>query len=697
MAFPSTARNGQTHNQFGKKFSYSEISGTWSPAVPLASVSEVRIREKAAETATTSYVTAVELPLSGNTAGQMAFVQETNRLYVWSGTGWYNVATITSAAAAISGANSTYTLATDGTPTVVTLSQSGLTSPTWSYAVTSSSLGRTATVTQVDNVFTITPSALAKNVGSFGLTFKATDGSNTIAYSSQFTMSNTAPVIGTAPSAAYALAEDGTPTIITLAATDADGHAITWSYEVVSGSLGGTAVSIVGSVFTITPSTNKVDAGEFQLRFIASDGVSFDAEVSAFTLEFIPDWATAALVHVVHNPNAYSTNQQDNFGTSIAMSGNYLIASAPSERDGNGTANSGAAYIFNVTTGALVHTLLNPNPYGTSTDDYFGRRVAIDGNYAVASAHWEDEAAGVDSGKAYIFNVTTGALVHTLNNPNAYGTVVSDFFGEAVAISGNYALISATREDESAGVNSGKAYIFNVTTGALVHTLNNPNAYGTDSLPTTAADDYFGQAVAISGNYAIVGVPQESEAGSSNSGYASGKVYIFDVTTGALIRTLANPNTLHSKQNDRFGRSLAISGEYVIVGTLDSEAGASNVGVAHVFNITTGAKVRTFLNPNPYGTTTGDFFSSAVAISGDFVIINSSDGSQGNGYVYIFSISTGALLRTIVNPDDYPQSPNYDNFGTSVAMSGDIVISSAPGEGSDNGYASGKVYIFQAG
>ena len=86
-------------------------------------------------------------------------------------------------------------------------------------------------------MFTITPSTLAKNVGSFGITFKATDGSNTIVKTSQFSMSNTAPVISTAQNATYTLDEDDTPTDITLAATDVDGHDITWSYDVLSGSL----------------------------------------------------------------------------------------------------------------------------------------------------------------------------------------------------------------------------------------------------------------------------------------------------------------------------------------------------------------------------------------------------------------------------------------------------------------------------
>lgn len=51
-------------------------------------------------------------------------------------------------------------------------------------------------------------------------------------------------------------------------------------------------------------------------------------------------------------------------------------------------------------------------------------------------------------------------LLHTLDNPNAYGTPASDNFGYSVAISGNYAIVGAYGEDDVGGLNSGKAYIF---------------------------------------------------------------------------------------------------------------------------------------------------------------------------------------------------------------------------------------------
>ena len=186
--FPRNARTGQSYKKFGRKYIYSETTEAWQPVVSLASVSEARATAAASVGSTTVYALASELPLSNNTTGELAFVQETDRLYIWSGTGWYNIATITGAGASISGANPTYVLATDGTPVTITLTQSGLTSPTWSYEVTTGSINRTATVTQSDNVFTITPSTNASHNGTFGITFTATDGSNTIVESSSFSL-----------------------------------------------------------------------------------------------------------------------------------------------------------------------------------------------------------------------------------------------------------------------------------------------------------------------------------------------------------------------------------------------------------------------------------------------------------------------------------------------------------------------------
>ena len=109
-----------------------------------------------------------------------------------------------------------------------------------------------------------------------------------------------------------------------------------------------------------------------------------------------------------------------------------------------------------------IQTYNNPNAHGTSADDYFGISVSVDGNYAIVGAPDEDDAGGYYSGKVYIFDATTGSLLHTLHNPNAYGTSAGDLFGNSVAISGNRVVVGAYGEGDAGGTYSGKAYVYQI-------------------------------------------------------------------------------------------------------------------------------------------------------------------------------------------------------------------------------------------
>ena len=477
--------------------------------------------------------------------------------------------------------------------------------------------------------------------------------------------------------------------------------------------------------------------------------ISANGEAISSGKAYIYNVTTGALLHTLNNPNVYGGGDLDNFGGSVAISGNYAIVGANGE-DQFGNQATGKAYIFNVTTGALVHTLNNPNAYGTPTSDQFGLPVAISGNYAVVGGYQEDSVAGGSVGNAYIFNVTTGALLRTLNNPNAYGTGNTDNFGYSVAISGNYLIVGATEEDDAGGLSSGKAYIFNVTTGALLRTLNNPSAFATGD------GDRFGSDVAISGDYAIVGATNEDDAGGLSSGKAyiyqltaktggvslkftldnpnaygtsagdnfsgsvavsgdyaiigasgedddelyggQGKAYIYNVTTGALLHTLNNPNgSVFNSSGDRFGYSVAISGNYAIVGVPLTNGPGANAGKAYIYNVTTGALLLTLNNPDPLSTSADDEFGYSVAISGNYAIVGipfdyNTDGADA-GLACIYNVTTGALVHTLNNPNAYGTARG-DLFGISVAISDNCAIVGAYGEDSAAGSDAGKAYIF---
>lgn len=132
---------------------------------------------------TSSLVDMSELvALTGMSLGDQAYVQSNNNLFFYNGTGWYKIATLENLSpTSITGVNSSYELSTDGTPTVITATS---TDPegfplTWSYQVTSGTLGTTATVSQSENVFTITPGTTdPDDEGTFEITFSVTDGTN---------------------------------------------------------------------------------------------------------------------------------------------------------------------------------------------------------------------------------------------------------------------------------------------------------------------------------------------------------------------------------------------------------------------------------------------------------------------------------------------------------------------------------------
>jgi len=401
-----------------------------------------------------------------------------------------------------------------------------------------------------------------------------------------------------------------------------------------------------------------------------------------------PVYTTATLSKTLDNPNPYSTSTTDYFGVRSCISGNYAIVGAWGEDDAGG-ADSGKAYIYDVTTGNLLHTLDNPNAYSTSFNDHFGVSVSISGNYAIVGAHLEDDVDGTNSGKAYIFDVATGNLVHTLDNPNAYSTSAGDSFGNSVSISGNYAIVGAYWEEDADGDYSGKAYIYDVTTGNLLHTLDNPNPY------STSLSDNFGISVSIDGNYAIVGAYSEDDAGASSSG----KAYIFDVTTGNLLHTLDNPNAYSTINGDLFGYSVGISGNYAIVGAYREGApSGADSGKAYIFDVTTGNLLHTIDNPTAYSTSANDRFGLSLSIDGNYAIVSApledDAGGTESGKAYIFDVTTGNLVHTLDNPNAYSTSQT-DYFGVSVSISGNYVMVGANYEDDASGTESGKAYIYE--
>ena len=107
---------------------------------------------------------------------------------------------------------------------------------------------------------------------------------------------------------------------------------------------------------------------------------------------------------------------------------------------------------FDAISGALIHTFDDPTP---TTADLFGHSVAIDGRFALIGATGDD-TNGVDVGQAYLFDIVTGNHLLTFDDPTP---TTSDWFGHSVAIDGNFVVIGAQFDDTN-GFNVGQTYLF---------------------------------------------------------------------------------------------------------------------------------------------------------------------------------------------------------------------------------------------
>jgi hypothetical protein len=182
--FDSTAGTLSVYYNDGSSSQWILVSGSTGPAGPTGTDGTDGTAGAAGAAGTAGYATVVAdmtalIAVTGMVAGQTALVTALNKVFMYTGTAWYLVATMTNdSPTAITGVTATTSLATDGTATIITAVS---TDPegfplTWSYAVTTGSLGSTATVSQADNVFTITPSSTEADAGSFSITFSVTDG-----------------------------------------------------------------------------------------------------------------------------------------------------------------------------------------------------------------------------------------------------------------------------------------------------------------------------------------------------------------------------------------------------------------------------------------------------------------------------------------------------------------------------------------
>ncbi len=245
-------------------------------------------------------------------------------------------------------------------------------------------------------------------------------------------------------------------------------------------------------------------------------------------------------------------------------------------------------------------------------------------------------------------------------------------FGNATAIDGNYLVVGAYRQNGFTGA----AYIYCKTPAGWVEkqTITAPDADALDS---------FGYTVSISGDILAIGSTYDDDLGTN-----SGSVYTYKLVDDQWV--------LHTKltafnghENMRYGISVSLCNNDLIVGARYS---FGHKGAAYVYTLEDDSwSLQGYLKASEGDP--GDDFGYSVSISGNHAIIGAPRLTyEGGGYgkVYIFSRENNAWSeQAIFTPDDeYVYTPipqGYtDDYGASVAISGNYAIIGAPALDWDN-------------
>ena len=330
---------------------------------------------------------------------------------------------------------------------------------------------------------------------------------------------------------------------------------------------------------------------------------------------------------------ASDAETSDQFGYSVALSGDTAIVGARFEAAGG--ASAGAAYVFQRDLGGTDNWggTKKLTASDAEANDEFGFSVAVSGDTAIVGAPFEG-AAGVPGGAAYVFQRDLGGTDNwgEVKKLTASDDEAGARFGWSVAVSGGTILVGA-RDQSTSGSAAGAAYVFQRDLG------------GTDNWGETkkllASDgeifDLFGTSVGVSGDTAVVGARSE--------GSFAGAAYVFQRDLGGTDNWGETKKLIASdaEPNDFFGVSVSVSDDIAVVGAFEEDGTNGNEGAAYEFRRNQGGadnwgEVKK-LTATDAGA--GDNLGISVAVSGGTALSGAlfeDAGGDDAGAAYVFDL-----------------------------------------------------------
>lgn len=313
----------------------------------------------------------------------------------------------------------------------------------------------------------------------------------------------------------------------------------------------------------------------------------------------------------------------DGFGGKLAIRDNVVAVGAIGDDDV--TEDGGIVYLYQYLDGKWQESLRIYAP-DSQPGDAFGQSIGMSANTLVIGAPKSDDK-GKDSGSAYVFAKTENNWIFSqkLTAPDG---AAGDVFGISSAISGDTILIGADLNDEKAN-NAGAAYVY-VKRGKQWELQSKLMA-------SDAGDtDIFGVRVALDGNTALISARRDDD---EIVGKDSGSAYLFRRKGHDWYQEakLTGPT---QQADDRFGRSVALSGDTALIGAMHKDYTGQNAGAAYLYKRNDGnwnlVKTLTASDSND-----GDQLGWSVALSQNHAIVSAAKHAVKDndaGAVYVFNL-----------------------------------------------------------
>lgn len=438
-----------------------------------------------------------------------------------------------------------------------------------------------------------------------------------------------------------------------------------------------------------------------EARLVAGDGVAGErfgrsvavqgntAVVGAY-LAGLPGKVGAGAVYVfqrsgttwtqVAKLTASDSATNDNFGTCVDLDGDTILVGAPFKNGALTGAQAGAAYVY--TKNAGVWSLQQKiTDLSGAAGDQFGTSVALQGDTAVIGAPLDD-VIFVDRGSAQVFTRSAGSWTkRTTLNPS--DGVTSDVFGRSVAISNGTIAVGAPQHDLTTNANQGAIYVY---TGAGASWTQQQKLTRTGPL----FGDFFPTCLAIEGDTIVAGL----QVYDGIVGLNQGAGLFFTRTAGVWSASeYFQPN--ETQAGATFGASIGISDQFVVAGSFGfNRPGFTGAGAAYAFRRIGGEPNRTLTiaPPTPQGDAN---FGNRMASDGTRIVVGAlaEDGAagadQGAAYVYKFQDESFVLEQKLLPLDPAAGA----NFGAALAIDGTTIIVGAPKDG-QLASGAGAAYVF---